>query len=195
MGAMASQITSLTIVCSVVYSDADQRKHQRSASLAFVRGIHRWPHKGPVKQKKVPFDDVITVQFEYETTIWETIPYYRTIVKLHQWIFPRAPLHYSGVIMSAMASQITGVLSVCTTVCSGADQRKHLMTSSWIFNGTSRNIHGSLRGMFPVLRIRWLATKTRLRNDDKTNIHANMVAWEAYLEMQKRGDSMLRNLS
>ena len=41
MGAMASQITSLTIVYSTVYSDADQRKHQSSASLAFVWGIHR----------------------------------------------------------------------------------------------------------------------------------------------------------
>ena len=41
MGAMASQITSLTIVFSTVYSGADQRKHQSSASLAFVRGIHR----------------------------------------------------------------------------------------------------------------------------------------------------------
>ena len=37
MGAIASQITSLTIVYSTVYSDADQRKHQISASLAFVR--------------------------------------------------------------------------------------------------------------------------------------------------------------
>ena len=43
MGAMASQITSLTIVYWTVYSEADQRKHQSSASLAFVRGIHRWP--------------------------------------------------------------------------------------------------------------------------------------------------------
>ena len=41
MGAMASQITSLTIVYSIVYSNADQRKHQSSASLAFVWGIHR----------------------------------------------------------------------------------------------------------------------------------------------------------
>ena len=41
MGAIASQITSLTIIYSTVYSDADQRKHQSSASLAFVRGIHR----------------------------------------------------------------------------------------------------------------------------------------------------------
>ena len=38
---IASQITSLTVVYSTVYSDADQRKHQSSASLAFVWGIHR----------------------------------------------------------------------------------------------------------------------------------------------------------
>ena len=65
MGTMASQITSLTIVYSIVYSDADQRKHQSSASLAFVRGINRGPvnslHKWPVTQKMFPFDDVIMV--------------------------------------------------------------------------------------------------------------------------------------
>ena len=63
MGAMASQITSLTIVYSTVHSGADQRKHQSFASLAFVRGIHRWPvnspHKGPVTRRMFPFDDVI----------------------------------------------------------------------------------------------------------------------------------------
>ena len=46
-----------------VYSGTDQIKHQRCASLAFVRGIHRWPvnspHKGPVTRKMFPFDDVI----------------------------------------------------------------------------------------------------------------------------------------
>ena len=41
MTTIASQITSLTSVYSTVYSDADQRKHQSSASLAFVWGIHR----------------------------------------------------------------------------------------------------------------------------------------------------------
>ena len=41
MGAIASQITSLTIVYSIAYSGADQRKLQSSASLAFVWGIHR----------------------------------------------------------------------------------------------------------------------------------------------------------
>ena len=52
MGAIASQIT---IVYSSVYSDADQRKHESFALLAFVRGIHRWPvnspHKGLVTRK------------------------------------------------------------------------------------------------------------------------------------------------
>ena len=51
------------IVYFNVYSDADQRKHQSSASLAFVRGIHRGsvnsPHKWPVTRKMFPFDDVI----------------------------------------------------------------------------------------------------------------------------------------
>ena len=41
MTTMASQITSCAVVYSVVYSGADQRKHQGSASLAFVRRIHR----------------------------------------------------------------------------------------------------------------------------------------------------------
>ena len=41
MGAIAYQITSLTIVYSTVHLGVDQRKHQISASLAFVRGIHR----------------------------------------------------------------------------------------------------------------------------------------------------------
>ena len=60
MGTIASQITSLTIVYATVYSDADQRKHQSSASLAFVRGIHRGPvnspHKWPVTRKMFPRD-------------------------------------------------------------------------------------------------------------------------------------------
>ena len=63
LGTIAFQITSLTIVYSIVYLSADQRKHQSSALLAFVRGIHRRPvnspHEGPVTRKMFPFDDVI----------------------------------------------------------------------------------------------------------------------------------------
>ena len=63
MGTISSLITSLTSVYSTIHSGADQRKHQSSASLAFVRGIHRRPvnspHKWPVTRKMFPFDDVI----------------------------------------------------------------------------------------------------------------------------------------
>ena len=63
MDAIASQITSLTIVYSIVYSVVDQRKHQSSTSLAFVGGINRGPanspHKWPVTRKMFPFDEVI----------------------------------------------------------------------------------------------------------------------------------------
>ena len=63
MGSIASQITSLTIVYLSVYSGADQRKRQSSASMAFVRRIHRRPvnspHKGPVTRKMFPFDGVM----------------------------------------------------------------------------------------------------------------------------------------
>ena len=72
MTTIASQITSLTIVYSTVYSDADQSKHQSSASLAFVREIHRgpvtFPHKWPVTRKMFSFDDVIMP--------WKRFPHY-----------------------------------------------------------------------------------------------------------------------
>ena len=60
---MLTQITGGSIVYSTVCSGANQRKHQSPASLAFVRGIHRWPvnfpHKMTVTRKMFPFDDVI----------------------------------------------------------------------------------------------------------------------------------------
>ena len=75
MGAITSQITSLTIVYSTVYSDADQRKHQSSASLAFVRGIHRGPvnspHKWPVTRKMFPFGDVIMDRCHDDIIKWK----------------------------------------------------------------------------------------------------------------------------
>ena len=82
MTTIASQITSLTVVHSIVYTGADQRKHQSSASLAFVWGIHRGavnsPHKWPVTQKMFPFDDVIMPWWD------QTIPrdrlFYHTIM-------------------------------------------------------------------------------------------------------------------
>ena len=83
MGAMACQITSLTIVYSTVYSGTDQRKHQSSVSLAFLRGIHRWlvnfPHKWPVTRKMFPLDDVIMGQS------CEKFPCYNVLMLSWHW--------------------------------------------------------------------------------------------------------------
>ena len=64
MTTIASQITSLTVVYSTIYSDADQRKHQSSALLAFVWGIHRdgeFPAQRASYAEMFPFDDVIMI--------------------------------------------------------------------------------------------------------------------------------------
>ena len=84
MGAIASQITSFTIVYSTVYSNADERKHQSSASLAFVWGILggpvNSPHKWPVTRKMFPFDDVI--MFLSPTTGIFVIVYAKSTMRL-----------------------------------------------------------------------------------------------------------------
>ena len=68
MSAMASQITGILIVCSTVCSDTDQRKHQSSTPLAFVREIHPWPvvspHKRQITRKMFPLDYVIMIRPE-----------------------------------------------------------------------------------------------------------------------------------
>ena len=73
MTMLASQITSLTVVYLIVYSAVNQRKYQSSASLAFVREIHRgpvnFPHKWPVTRKMFPFDDVIMIWYMHNPLI------------------------------------------------------------------------------------------------------------------------------
>ena len=61
---MASQIPGVSIVCSIVGSGADQRKHRSSVSVPFVQGINspatgEFPAQKPVTRKMFPFDDVI----------------------------------------------------------------------------------------------------------------------------------------
>ena len=92
MTMMASQITSLTIVYSTVYSDEDQRKHQSFVSVAFVWGIHRGPvnspRKWPVTRKMFPFNDVIMHFWcDHVAFISATPPYVLTVsskgIKVH----------------------------------------------------------------------------------------------------------------
>ena len=88
MSAMASQITAISIICSTVCSCADQRKHQSSALLAFVRKIERWPvdspHEDPVT-RPFSFDDVIMeyvvgVRISTARTFWVHIWQWTTVV-------------------------------------------------------------------------------------------------------------------
>ena len=108
---MASQITSL-IVYSTVYSGTDQRKHQSSASLAFVRGIHRWPvnslHKGPVTRKMFRFDGVMM------ETLCITL-FYKLIQ--HSWCFNfvishLVPWNSQLSLLSTCAIRLVGALGV-----------------------------------------------------------------------------------
>ena len=100
LSAVASQISSLMIVCWTIYSDAEQRKHQSSVSLAFVRGIHRSPvnspHKWPVTRKMFPFDDIIMVLSKLSPK-WRP-PHYTTLIRrgMNFWVgvIHKRPCHY-----------------------------------------------------------------------------------------------------
>ena len=105
LGTMASQITSLTIVYLTVYSGADQRYHQSSASLAFVRGILRGPvnspHKWLVTWKMFLFDDVI-MWIIYQTP--QKWPYFVNAL----WSSDAIGWHKTG-------STLTQVMACCLT--------------------------------------------------------------------------------
>ena len=124
---MVSQITGVWCVYLTVCSGADQRKHQSSASLAFVKGFHRWPvnspHQGPVIRKMFQFDDVIMNFVNMATfSFWQCSNDLYTIYflcKFHILI-------------------LIGVWSVYSAVCSGADQRKLQSSASLAF---VRGIH------------------------------------------------------
>ena len=155
MGAMGSQITSLMIVYSTVYSGADLRKYQSSSSLAFVRGIHRWPmnspHKWPIMRKRFQFDDVIMSYTAVPPLRTNYRPYRRFRTKGTGNLF-KLPGWYCIILSwdcnlqvslewrhnERDGSQIIGVSSVCATVCSGAAQIKCKSSASLTF---VRGIH------------------------------------------------------
>ena len=90
MSAKLSQIIGASIVCSIVGSDADQRKLQSSTLLAFVRWPVHSPHKRPITRKVFPFDDVIMLP-KYSALSWRRVMC--AIHTLHKWIFvPRENL-------------------------------------------------------------------------------------------------------
>ena len=85
MGTMTSQITSLTFVYSTVYSGTDQRKHQSSPSLAFVRGIHRWPVNSPHKMASNA-ENVSIWWRHHELSACHAVHLYITVLCLVVWL-------------------------------------------------------------------------------------------------------------
>ena len=74
MGVMASQITSHTIVYPTVYSDADQREHQSSASLAFVWGINRSPGTGEFPAQMASNAENVSISVMTSSLVSEFMP-------------------------------------------------------------------------------------------------------------------------
>ena len=132
-----------------VYSGTDQRRHQSSASLAFVKGIHRWPvnspHKGPVTRKMYPFDDIImhSTSVVVYSSVYSgadqrkhqssaSLAFLRGIPRLpvsspHKGSITRKMFPFDDIIMHS-----TSVV-VYSSVYSGADQRKHQSSASLAF--------------------------------------------------------------
>ena len=112
MGAIASQITSLTIVYSTDYSDADQRKHQSFASLAFVRGIRRGPanspHKWPVTRKMLPFDDVI-MTYMGPILLSVVLYLYRTRIRSSLFLFLQVPVSDTNLVFGILDPSDAGL--------------------------------------------------------------------------------------
>ena len=98
MSTIASLITGVSIVYWTVCSDADQRKHQSSALLAFVRGIHQWPvnspHKGPVTRKIFSFNDVIMISRLRILLLEENKSIHHLIPKCINGLFEIKPMNY-----------------------------------------------------------------------------------------------------
>ena len=118
MSAMASQITSVSIVCSTVGPGADQRKHQSSVSLTFAWGIQWWvPRTKGQKRGKC---------FHWMTSSW--FPAYgllNGIVRFTESI--------------TLVSRATGNSTDCSAVPSGKQVRRQLVHITCPLGGESTN--------------------------------------------------------
>ena len=133
MYTISSQITSLAIVYSTFYSDADQRKHQSSTSLAFVRGIGRWqvnsPHKGPVTRKLLPFDDVIMITMINNSDDTSGV---LTLFTLACVVASRGVIHASSIVETGVGG--TWIWQCLLTKKTSVSCKKiHTSTCCWIF--------------------------------------------------------------
>ena len=125
----------------------------------------RWVRKNCHRDKK-------SQEFNNHVTIWK-----RFVRIIHRWTVPHtaqeAPIaaHYSDVIMSAIASQITGVSIDCSTACPGADQRKHQSSASLAFcEGFTSLRTSDADNMFLSIYFKWLTKGVKL-------VRENILHW------------------
>ena len=152
MSTMVSQINRLTIVHSSIYSGADQRTHQSSASIAFVRGNSPVTSEFPAQRASNVENDFIWWRHHgVSNKGLGVLPSPHPLV--YQTVYFLCVCHhYDDVIMTTMASQITSLTIVYSTVYSGTDQRKHQSSASLAFvRGIHRGQHKwpVTRKMFP----------------------------------------------
>ena len=128
ISAIASQITGVSIACPNVCLSAYQRKHQSSASLAFVRWSHRWPVDSP--HKGASNAENVSIWWRHHAQTIPVIPGF-FFPNMSQFNPITCPVmcemklimdHYTDIIMSPMAPPITSLITVYSTVYSGADQ-------------------------------------------------------------------------
>ena len=161
MGTIVSQITSLTIVYSTVYSDADQRKHQSFASLAFVWGIHRGPvnspHKWPVTRKMSPFDDVIMdweigvdlfaylLQYYYITSVQPRFVVTRSIITRYCYLDTFCP----------QAEHFCSIWGKLSHIINRLDRALHLFRPHWTGAWLIKIMGSGYLGCYPNYQTGW----------------------------------------
>ena len=139
MCTMASKIIDVSIVYSTVCSGADQRKHQSSASLAFVKGIPWWPvnspHKGPVTRKMFPLYDVI-MKFCHVTQLDQARRQYNTKIRVDHFSLKQSWLMCRDNVIQSVAA--VSVLLFRSSWCQ--------VISFSLFIPGARCLRGVLRG-------------------------------------------------
>ena len=191
MGAISSQITSVSMVCSTVFSNADQRKHQSSASLAFVRGIHRWPvnspHKGPVTRKLFPFDDVIMLNpvcvrasqlrfFRRTRNI--KYPHYSSCVESISIISQAQPVAALGYIEITLDSYVNRQGTTYDKVC--CDKWFGKCVSNGCDHRFTICLHGNMYGY--VLRLQYLTLRPKQNGWNLPNDVLTGLSWMKMFE-------------
>ena len=126
------------IVDSTVYSGADQRKHQGSASLAFVRGIHRWPvnspHKWPVTRKMFPFDEVIMVELSLMCLTFSADDSFQDFMNTFSIV------QHTGDVLWMFPAVVKTYCTLDVRHFPFDRQKCNIIFISWTFNGFKMNI-------------------------------------------------------